>query len=53
MKTATLQTVAHPCMAGLEAKDTLIMIPLKEEDKEKFTSTWEGIQYTFSRLTQV
>lgn len=33
IKTATLQAVAHPCMAGLEAIDTFIMIPLKEEDR--------------------
>lgn len=40
-------------MAALDVKDTFFMVPLQEEDKEKFAFTWEGIQYTFNRLPQV
>ncbi|KAK4810621.1 hypothetical protein QYF61_007358 [Mycteria americana] len=50
--TATLQAAAHPWMAALDVKDMFFMVPLKEEDKEKFAFTWEGIQYTFNRLPQ-
>ncbi|KAK4819549.1 hypothetical protein QYF61_007060 [Mycteria americana] len=50
--TATLQAAAHPWMAALDIKDMFFMVPLKEEDKEKFAFTWEGIQYTFNRLPQ-
>ncbi|KAK4807063.1 hypothetical protein QYF61_018404 [Mycteria americana] len=50
--TATLQIAAHPWMAALDVKDMFFMVPLKEEDKEKFAFTWEGIQYTFNRLPQ-
>ncbi|KAK4810584.1 hypothetical protein QYF61_007321 [Mycteria americana] len=50
--TATLQAAAHPWVAALDAKDMFFMVPLKEEDKEKFAFTWEGIQYTFHRLPQ-
>uniref|UniRef100_A0A8C3K9U4 ribonuclease H n=1 Tax=Calidris pygmaea TaxID=425635 RepID=A0A8C3K9U4_9CHAR len=50
--TATLQAAAHPWMAALDVKDMFFMVPLREEDKEKFAFTWEGIQYTFNRLPQ-
>ena len=49
---AILQAAAHPWMAALDVKDTFFMVPFKEEDKEKFALTWEGIQYTFNRLPQ-
>jgi len=29
------------------------MVPFQEEGKENFASAWEGIQYIFSRLSQV
>ncbi|KAF1669760.1 Transposon Tf2-6 polyprotein, partial [Pygoscelis papua] len=38
--------------AALDVKDMFFMVPLKEEDKEKFAFTWEGVQYTFNRLPQ-
>ncbi|KFM08935.1 hypothetical protein AS27_14727, partial [Aptenodytes forsteri] len=38
--------------AALDVKVMFFMVPLKEEDKEKFAFTWEGIQYTFNRLPQ-
>ncbi|KAF1407180.1 Retrovirus-related Pol polyprotein from transposon 17.6, partial [Spheniscus mendiculus] len=38
--------------AALDVKDMFFMVPLKEEDKEKFGFTWEGVQYTFNRLPQ-
>ncbi|KAF1463968.1 Transposon Tf2-9 polyprotein, partial [Spheniscus demersus] len=38
--------------AALDVKVMFFMGPLKEEDKEKFAFTWEGIQYTFNRLPQ-
>ena len=50
--TATLQASAHPWMAVLDVKDMFFMVPLREEDKEKFAFTWEGIQYSFNRLPQ-
>ena len=50
--TATLQAVAQPWMVPLDVKDMFFRVPLKEEDKEKFAFTWEGIQYTFTRLPQ-
>ncbi|KAK4811127.1 hypothetical protein QYF61_019758 [Mycteria americana] len=50
--TATLQIAAPPWMTALDVKDMFFMVPLKEEDKEKFAFTWEGIQYTFNRLPQ-
>ncbi|KAK4806382.1 hypothetical protein QYF61_016232 [Mycteria americana] len=50
--TATLQAAAQPWMAALDVKDMFCTVPLKEEDKEKFAFTWEGIQYTFNRLPQ-
>lgn len=28
------------------------MVPLQEEDKEKFAFAWEGKQYTFNQLPQ-
>ena len=39
-------------MAALDVKEMFVMVPLKEEDKEKFAFTWEGIQCTFNRLPQ-
>ncbi|KAK4828563.1 hypothetical protein QYF61_027532 [Mycteria americana] len=39
--TATVRAAAHPWMAALDVKDMFIMVPLKEEDKEKFAFTWE------------
>ncbi|KAF1560706.1 UNVERIFIED_CONTAM: Transposon Tf2-9 polyprotein, partial [Eudyptes pachyrhynchus] len=38
--------------AALDVKDMFFMVPLKEEDREKFAFTWEGVQYTFNRLPQ-
>lgn len=48
---ATLQVATHPWMAALERKDMIFMVPLQEDDKEKFAFTWEGVQCTFSRLS--
>ncbi|KFV91716.1 hypothetical protein N327_02237, partial [Fulmarus glacialis] len=38
--------------AVLDVRDMFFMVPLQEEDKEKFAFTWKGIQYTFNRLPQ-
>ncbi|KFP67937.1 hypothetical protein N322_00831, partial [Cariama cristata] len=38
--------------AVLDVREMFFMVPLQEEDKEKFTFTWEGIQYSFDRLPQ-
>lgn len=39
-------------MAALDVKRMLYMILLQEEDKRKFTFTWDCIQYTFNKLPQ-
>lgn len=50
--TATLKAAAHSLMVMLDIKNIFFMVPLKEEDKEKFPFIWKGIHFTFSRLPQ-
>ncbi|NWI76712.1 POL5 protein, partial [Dryoscopus gambensis] len=38
--------------ATIDVKDTFFMIPLQPEDMDHFAFTWEGQQYTFTRLPQ-
>jgi len=47
-----LQAAAHPQLAALAVKAMFFTVALEKEDKDKFAFTWEGIQYTFSRLPQ-
>lgn len=39
-------------MATIDVKDMFFMIPIQPEDTDRFAFTWEGQQYTFTRLTQ-
>ncbi|KAF4793499.1 hypothetical protein TURU_110738 [Turdus rufiventris] len=39
-------------MATVDVKDMFFMIPLQEEDRNRFAFTWEGQQNTFTRLPQ-
>lgn len=50
--TATLQALAHPRMAVLDAKCMFFMVPLQDKDKKKFAVPCEGIPYTFTRFPQ-
>ncbi|KFQ51011.1 hypothetical protein N334_10554, partial [Pelecanus crispus] len=38
--------------AALDVKGMFFMVPLQEEEKDRFAFTWEGIQYTLNRLPQ-
>ncbi|NXF13574.1 POL5 protein, partial [Smithornis capensis] len=38
--------------ATIDVKDMFFMIPLQEKDRDHFAFTWEGQQYTFTRLPQ-
>ncbi|KFO11891.1 hypothetical protein N312_11417, partial [Balearica regulorum gibbericeps] len=38
--------------ATIDVKDTFFTFPLQEGDRDRFAFTWEGIQYTFTRLPQ-
>ncbi|KFQ72778.1 hypothetical protein N337_09669, partial [Phoenicopterus ruber ruber] len=38
--------------ATIDVKDMVFMVPLQPEDQERFIFTWEGQQYTFTRLPQ-
>lgn len=39
-------------MATIDVKDMFFMIPLQREDRDHFAFTWEGQQFTFTRLPQ-
>lgn len=47
-----IQEKAHSIMATIDVKDMFFMIPLQPEDMDRFAFTWEGQQYTFTRLPQ-
>ncbi|MCQ4078550.1 hypothetical protein FK519_27625, partial [Klebsiella pneumoniae] len=47
-----IQEKAHPIMATIDVKDMFFMVPLQPEDRDRFAFTWEGQQYTFTRLPQ-
>lgn len=49
---ATIQEQAHPILATIDVKDMFFMVPLQDSDRERFAFTWEGVQYTFTRLPQ-
>ncbi|NXY39586.1 POK8 protein, partial [Pomatorhinus ruficollis] len=38
--------------ATIDVKDMIFMIPLQQEDLDRVAFTWEGQQYTFTRLPQ-
>ncbi|NXX59945.1 TF29 protein, partial [Scopus umbretta] len=38
--------------ATIDVKDMFFMVPLQPEDQECFVFTWEGQQFTFTRLPQ-
>ncbi|NXF28474.1 YI31B protein, partial [Rhodinocichla rosea] len=38
--------------ATIDVKDMFFMIPLQPEDRDRFAFTWEGQQFTFTRLPQ-
>ncbi|KFP05872.1 hypothetical protein N300_11765, partial [Calypte anna] len=38
--------------ASLDVKDMFFQIPIDSEDQKCFAFTWDGIQYTFTRLPQ-
>ncbi|NWX94202.1 TF29 protein, partial [Nothoprocta ornata] len=38
--------------ATIDVKDMFFMVPLQAEDPNRFAFTWEGQQYTFTRLSQ-
>lgn len=48
----TIQEKAHPITATIDVKDMFFMIPLRPEDRDRFAFTWEGQQFTFTRLPQ-
>ena len=49
---ATIQEQAHPIMATIDVKDMFFTVPLQPEDQDRFAFTWEGQQFTFTRLPQ-
>ncbi|KFM11462.1 hypothetical protein AS27_04017, partial [Aptenodytes forsteri] len=36
--------------ATIDVKDMFFMVPLQEADRDRFAFTWEGVQFTFTRL---
>lgn len=48
----SIQEKAHSVMATIDVKDMIFMIPIQPEDMDCFAFTWEGQQYTFTRLPQ-
>ncbi|NWQ84917.1 TF29 protein, partial [Rhodinocichla rosea] len=38
--------------ATIDVKDMFFMIPIQPEDMDRFAFTWDGQQYTFTRLPQ-
>ncbi|NXT30484.1 POK11 protein, partial [Syrrhaptes paradoxus] len=38
--------------ATIDVKDMFFMVPLQPEDRDRFAFTWEGQQFTFTRLPQ-
>ncbi|XP_040977018.1 uncharacterized protein LOC121232714 [Aquila chrysaetos chrysaetos] len=49
---ATIQEQGHQILATIDVKDMFFMVPLQEADRDRFAFTWEGVQYTFTRLPQ-
>jgi len=49
---STIQEHAHPILATIDVKDMFFMVPLQPEDQSRFAFTWEGQQYTLTRLPQ-
>ena len=47
-----VQEQAHAVMATADAKEMFVMGPQQEEDRDRFAFTWEGQQYSFTRLPQ-
>jgi len=42
----------HRILATIDVKDMFFMVPLQPEDQSRFAFTWEGQQYTLTRLPQ-
>jgi len=49
---STIQEHGHPILATIDVKHMFFMAPLQPEDQSRFAFTWEGLQYTFTRLPQ-
>jgi len=49
---STIQEHEHPILATIDVKDMFFMVPLQPDDQSRFAFTWEGQQYTFTRLPQ-
>ncbi|KAK4810916.1 hypothetical protein QYF61_013324 [Mycteria americana] len=49
---STIQEQSHNILATIDIKDMFFMVPLQENDRGRFAFTWDGIQYTFTRLPQ-
>ena len=49
---ATIQEQAHQILATIDVKDMFFMVPIQEADRDRFAFTWEGVQFTFTRLPQ-
>ncbi|KAK4810691.1 hypothetical protein QYF61_007491 [Mycteria americana] len=49
---STVQEQSHNILATIDVKDMFFMVPLQENDRGRFAFTWDGIQYTFTRLPQ-
>ncbi|KAK4806973.1 hypothetical protein QYF61_027340 [Mycteria americana] len=49
---STIQEQSHNILATIDVKDMFFMVPLQENDRGRFAFTWDGIQYTFTRLPQ-
>lgn len=39
-------------MATIDVKDMVFLIPALEADRMRFAFSWQGLQYTFTRLPQ-
>ncbi|RMB96167.1 hypothetical protein DUI87_27228 [Hirundo rustica rustica] len=48
----SIQEKAHSIMATIDVKDMFFMILIQPEDMDSFAFTWEGQQYTFTRIPQ-
>jgi len=49
---STIQEHPHRILATIDVKDMFFMVPLQPEDQTRFAFTWEGQQYSFTRLPQ-
>lgn len=47
---ATIQEQAHQILATIDVKDMFFLVLFQDADRDCFTSTWEGIQFTFTHL---